>query len=86
MLTILLDQEAIEEALTDYISGTAMGVDLDNKDVNIKLTAGRSGNGHKAEVSVTPRESTGNDPEENDVDTPTASDEPEDEPAIGPFD
>lgn len=90
MLTILLDQAAIEEALTNYIGETTLGVDLSNKEVSIKLTAGRSDNGHRAEITIAPREVIDVPVGENDVpDLGAAPDEAvPDEPAIGsgPFD
>jgi len=55
MITILLDQTAIEEALTNYIGETTLGVDLSNKDISIKLIAGRGGNGLRAEVAIAPQ-------------------------------
>jgi len=89
MLTILLDQNAIEEALTNYIGETTLGVDLSQKEVSIKLTAGRGGNGFRAEVLIASRELTAEEEAENDtVESPlSVADESEaDVPAIGPFD
>jgi hypothetical protein len=91
MLTILLDQNAIEEALTNYIGETTLGVDLSQKEVSIKLTAGRKphGQGLRAEVSITSRISDADDELEDDVELEdSAANEPllADEPAIGPFD
>lgn len=89
MLTIQLDQEALEEAITDYISGTALNVDLSGKDVSIKLTIGRGGNGSRAEVQVFDSEAgIPTEDAENDVVPPTAAepDVEDDEPAVGPFD
>lgn len=89
MLTILLDQSAIEEALTNYIGETTLGVDLSQKEVSIKLTAGRGGNGLRAEVSIASRISELRDESENETDEsplPAADDDEADEPAIGPFD
>jgi hypothetical protein len=62
MITILLDQTAIEEALTNYIGETTLGVDLSQKDISIKLIAGRGENGLRAEVSIAPQ-GEGSDPE-----------------------
>lgn len=89
MLTILLDQNAIEEALTNYIGETTLGVDLSQKEVSIKLTAGRGGNGFRAEVLIASRELTAEEEAENDtVESPlsVADDSEADVPAIGPFD
>jgi hypothetical protein len=52
MITIMLDQAAIEDALTRYIGETTLGVDLSDKNVDIKLIAGRKKNGLRAEVSI----------------------------------
>jgi len=90
MLTILLDQTAIEEALANYIGETTLGVDLSNKDVSIKLTAGRGDNGHRAEITISSRPTSGPVAPENDVDdsADTSADEPcpTEEAAIGLFD
>ena len=52
MITILnLDGDDLNQAILTYI--TECGIDLDNKDINITMTAGRKGNGHKAEVTIT---------------------------------
>lgn len=88
MITILMDQNAIEEALTNYTE-TDLGMDLSGKEVSIKLIAGRGGNGLRAEVSVTSYESEAlEDPENDAVESPLpAAEESEaEEPAIGPFD
>lgn len=89
MLTILLDQDAIEEALTNYIGETTLGVDLSQKEVSIKLTAGRGTNGLRAEVSIFPREDEEDTESENDEETEESSADASPlapEPAIGPFD
>jgi len=91
MLTILLDQAAIEEALTNYIGETTLGVDLTQKKVSIKLTAGRGGNGLRAEVNINevPHDAFNYDAE-NDVEESSpllATDVIEgDTPVVGPFD
>lgn len=94
MITILLDQNAIEEALTDYIGNTTLGVDLSQKEVSIKLIAGRGDNGLRAEVSIASRnsdetvvESTPEPDVEDDVSEvlPDVEDS-EDEAAVCPFD
>ena len=51
-MDITLKQEEIATALVDYISG--QGINLDNKDVDVSLIAGRGTNGHTATISVTP--------------------------------
>ena len=91
MLTILLDQAAIEEALTNYIGETTLGVDLTQKEVSIKLTAGRGGNGLRAEVSIDeiPHDTFDDNAENDAVESSplTATDIIEgDDPVIGPFD
>lgn len=89
MLTILLDQLAIEEALTNYIGETTLGVDLSQKEVSIKLTAGRGGNGFRAEVLIASRDSDVEEESENDAEEsplPAADETETDEPALGPFD
>lgn len=89
MLTILLDQGAIEEALTNYIGETTLGVDLSSKEVSIKLTAGRGGNGFRAEVLIASRDSEATEESENDAvesPLPAAEESEAEEPAVGPFD
>lgn len=89
MITILMDQNAIEEALTNYTESD-LGIDLSGKEVSIKLTAGRGGNGLRAEVFITPCDELDNDNEESEndveVESPTADESEVEEPAIGPFD
>lgn len=79
MITIMLDQAAIEEALTNYIGETTLGVDLSEKEITIKLIAGRKENGLRAEVSIAPQSEssdTTDQPSENDADTkPAAAEE-----------
>jgi len=89
MLTILLDQAAIEEALTNYIGETTLGVDLSKKEVSIKLTAGRSGHGHRAEVTIASCDSDAEDESEGDAEKsllPAADENEAEEPVVGPFD
>lgn len=50
-MNILLNQNEIEEALKEYVSN--LGVDLNNKAIEVFLTAGRGDNGYKAEISIT---------------------------------
>lgn len=90
MITILMDQNAIEEALTNYTESD-LGVSLSDKKVSIKLIAGRGGNGLRAEVSIAPRDELNCNESvidsENDVEIPddsTADDTEVEEPAIGP--
>ena len=52
MLIISMDQEEIEKALTNHVSETMSGLDLSLYDINIKLTAGRRGNGLRAEIGL----------------------------------
>lgn len=91
MITILMDQNAIEEALTNYTESD-LGVDLSGKKVSIKLIAGRGDNGLRAEVTIAPGNELDleNEESENDVESaveaPTADESEVEEPAIGPFD
>ena len=90
MITILLDQNAIEEALTNYIGETTLGVDLSQKEISIKLIAGRGGNGLRAEVSISDSVHDAGDEDDED-ELPELGDELESEseadvPAVGPFD
>lgn len=90
VITILMDQNAIEEALTNYTESD-LGVDLSEKKVSIKLIAGRGDNGLRAEITTTPRDELVEETSENDVETtevPTAEEPETEEPAIpsGPFD
>lgn len=50
-MQIILTDEDITQALSDYISN--MGVNLDNKDVSSSITAGRQGKGNTATVTIT---------------------------------
>lgn len=91
MITILMDQNAIEEALTNYTESD-LGIDLSEKDVSIKLIAGRGENGLRAEVFIIPRDEVASSTPENDVeedeDSPLPDEDEAEEPAIpsGPFD
>ena len=91
MITILMDQNAIEEALTNYTESD-LGVSLSEKKVSIKLIAGRGDNGLRAEVCIEQRDELNEvDNSENDVENvevPTAEESDVEEPAIpsGPFD
>ena len=71
MLTLTLDQHEIEKALQEYISNQAVGVDISRSDVNIKLKAGRGGNGHTAviEIATAPPTISENDAVSPDADT-----------------
>jgi hypothetical protein len=83
-----MDQNAIEEALTNYTEDD-LGIDLSGKEVDIKLIAGRGGNGLRAEVEIVPLDAVELDEEaENDVEIldATAAEPDVEEPAIGPFD
>jgi len=89
MITILMDQNAIEEALTNYTESD-LGVDLSEKEVSIKLIAGRGDNGLRAEVMVVPQdEVTTTSSPEPEPDVEDSDVEPETEEAAvpsGPFD
>ncbi len=49
-MTLTLDQEAIQVALIDFVR--AQGINLDGKDIEVSLTAGRGANGHSAEITI----------------------------------
>ena len=99
MIKIMFDQDAIEEALTNYIGEVALGVDLSHKTVEIKFTPGRGKNGLRAEVNISDNgaqlDFSSDEPTpapENDVsltedfDTAEAEVDLTDEPVLGPFD
>lgn len=50
-IILTLDQEAIREALLDYISN--MGVDISSCTAQLDMTAGRGSNGYTASVTLT---------------------------------
>ena len=50
-MTIMLDQDVVEEALVAYITGE--GINTSNKDISVTIIGGRQGNGCKAEVTLT---------------------------------
>ena len=52
MLKLILDQKGIEQALIEYISTSAMNVDLTEKEVSITLKAHRGDNGYSAEIEL----------------------------------
>ena len=88
MITILMDQNAIEEALTNYTESD-LGVDLSEKEVSIKLIAGRGENGLRAEVMVVPRDEVTTESSDPEPDVEDVEAEPETEEAAvpsGPFD
>lgn len=88
-MLISLKQDEIETALQNYIGETAVGLDLTAYDVNIKLIAGRSGNGLRAEIELAPLGSVKAEvATENDAD-PSAAEAKEEESAeqvVEPFD
>lgn len=83
MLTIGMNQEAIEKALLNYISQDELNVDLSDRDVKIKLVMGRGKNGLRADIFVIPRDETAT-VSEPEADSPTA--EAPTEAVIEPFD
>lgn len=88
MITILMDQNAIEEALTNYTESD-LGVDLSEKEVSIKLIAGRGENGLRAEVMVVPRDEVTTESSDPEPDVEDVEPEVETEEAAvpsGPFD
>jgi hypothetical protein len=87
-MLISLVQHEIETALTNHISETMSGLDLNDYDVKIKLIAGRRGNGLRAEVDLEPLQSvTAPTAPENDA-TPPAAEATEEtaEQVVTPFD
>ena len=72
-MLISLQQYEIEVALKNHVSETMAGLDLSVYDVNIKLIAGRGGNGLRAEIGLAPLNPTGPaPPTENDATSPAA--------------
>ena len=55
-MRIQIDQEEIEVAIKDFI--TTQGINLDNTEVEIDLTAGRGSNGFTAVVAFTNKDTT----------------------------
>lgn len=87
-MLISLQQDEIEVALKNHVSETMAGLDLSVYDVNIKLIAGRSGNGLRAEIDLAPLNPTGSAPTaENDATSPAAEVvEETPEQVVEPFD
>ena len=52
MLKLILDQKGIETALKEYISTSAMNVDLSQKEVRITIKTHRGENGYSAEIEL----------------------------------
>lgn len=50
-MTILLDQDVVEEAIISHITGE--GINTHNKKIEVTITSGRQGNGCKAEITLT---------------------------------
>lgn len=79
-MLISLNQVEIETALKNHIGDQAVGLDLSQYDINIKLIAGRSGNGLRAEVGLVPLGTSPAGPApstENDATPPAAEEETE---------
>lgn len=49
-MRITVNQDNIEEALVEWISG--QGLDIEGKTIEISMTAGRGKNGYSAEISI----------------------------------
>lgn len=49
-MNINLNNSEIVQAITDYIA--TLGLNLKNKDVEVRLIAGRGSNGHSAQIDV----------------------------------
>jgi len=79
MLTMTMDQEEIENALTESLQAQMPGLDLSERQIVIILKAGRQGNGHTAKLEISPVESPVVTAE-NDAVSPAAAEE---EQAVG---
>lgn len=67
MMTITINQSAIEQALRDWVS--KQGIDTANKEIQVQLTAGRGRNGYSAEILIdNVSEGTADQPSEAKVD------------------
>lgn len=95
MITILLEQDAIEEALKNYIGETTLGVDLNNMTLTMRFIPGRGKNGLRCEARLAKIEDLVEVPsvlgEKDAVLTSAAppteeNEETDDTPALGPFD
>ena len=71
-MLISLQQHEIEAALLTHIGETAVGLDLSVYDISIKLIAGRSGNGLRAEIDLAPKGTVQEPAPENDATSPAA--------------
>lgn len=87
---IELNQEALEQAIIEYIAGTAMGMDLSTMNVAINLIAGRGENGMRAEITLVENDNDQPQLELPEAKMPSDEDEPEaeagTEQVIEPFD
>jgi len=50
-MKLTIDDTEIKDAITAYVKN--QGINTSGKVIDIDLTAGRNGNGHKAEISIT---------------------------------
>ncbi len=74
-MNIQLTQAEIEKAIVAYIANE--GIDLDNQEVSVEMTAGRKGNGHTAQVTIGRVEGSDNadaTTDDDDADTDSATD------------
>jgi len=55
-MNIQLDQKEIEAAIRSYIE--EKGLDISDKTIDIKMTAGRKHNGYSAAVTIEPKSAT----------------------------
>ena len=76
-MIINLNQEEIYQAIRDSIE--AQNIPLAGRDVTVTLTAGRSGNGHKAQIVLTPKGSAEASSGDDKAETKSTPDE---EPAL----
>lgn len=60
MITIVLQQVAIEESLINYIEN--LGVNVKDKKIDVDLTAGRGANGFSASITLSKKSDNPNVP------------------------
>lgn len=62
MITIVLQQVAIEESLINYIEN--LGVNVKDKKIDVDLTAGRGANGFSASITLSKKSDNPHVPQE----------------------
>ena len=73
-MIINLNQDEIYQAIRDSIEN--QNIPLAGRDVAVTLIAGRGGNGHKAQIDITPRGSTEVGSGDENVESTTPDEEP----------